>query len=252
MFTFGSGTIWASQTIDAEGNAVATPQPIMLGTVQEVSVEISGETKTLYGQNQFPVDVARGPGSISGTIKTASFSAKAFNSVYFGTSITASGKRAVAATAGTAIQATVTITPAAGTFAGDLGVVSVETGEPFARVASTPAAGQYSVDEASGVYTFNSADAGKGNAYISYLYTTGASVKNPETIKVMNLAMGHAPKFKLVLQQSRDGKNAVLTLPACVADSLKLTYTNDDFSVPEISFSACADASGQVFEWSFT
>lgn len=51
----------------------------------------------------------------------------------------------------------------------DAGVVRVSTGLPMTKVSGAPAAGQYSVDEATGIYTFNSANQ-NSDVEISYGY----------------------------------------------------------------------------------
>ena len=57
---FGAGVLWATPTTDAYGNTIANPTPVQFGIAQEVSVDVSFDTKMLYGQNQFPVAVGRG------------------------------------------------------------------------------------------------------------------------------------------------------------------------------------------------
>lgn len=64
---------------------------------------------------------------------------------------------------------TITLSPSYGSFANDEGVKFASNGAALTKVTSAPAAGQYSVSSA-GVYTFNSADTGKG-VLISYSFT---------------------------------------------------------------------------------
>src|SRR5581483_11374955 len=71
-----------------------------------------------------------------------------------------------AAIPATPYQITPTV-PSSGTWLADLGVVDIN-GNPYTRVASAPATGQYSV--AAGVYTFAAADTGK-TVYINFRYT---------------------------------------------------------------------------------
>ncbi|MFH4180992.1 hypothetical protein WDA55_23325, partial [Acinetobacter baumannii] len=52
------------------------------------------------------------------------------------------------------------VVPNSGTFVKDLGVTDA-IAIPLKRVASAPATGQYSVDAATGAYTFAAADVGK-------------------------------------------------------------------------------------------
>lgn len=45
MFQFGSGTLWG---YPVGGNLAANPTPIKFGTLQDVSLEISGSLKELH------------------------------------------------------------------------------------------------------------------------------------------------------------------------------------------------------------
>ena len=63
---FGAGVLFGTPTTDAYGNALSNPTPIQFGVAQEASVDISFDTKQLYGQNQFPVAIGRGKGKASG------------------------------------------------------------------------------------------------------------------------------------------------------------------------------------------
>jgi hypothetical protein len=47
MNIFGSGNLWGTPLQDASGNALANPSPVLFGTLQEVSIDISFDTKML-------------------------------------------------------------------------------------------------------------------------------------------------------------------------------------------------------------
>ena len=47
MFEFGSGTLWG---FPVGGNTATNPTPMKFGTLQDVSLDISGDVKQLYGQ----------------------------------------------------------------------------------------------------------------------------------------------------------------------------------------------------------
>ncbi|MFX7021362.1 hypothetical protein ABTI29_21025, partial [Acinetobacter baumannii] len=81
------------------------------------------------------------------------------------------------------------------TFVKDLGVTDAKA-IPLKRVASAPATGQYSVDAATGAYTFAAADAGK-TVFISFKYT--ATVAGAKSGVVSNLDMGYTPEFSVDL-----------------------------------------------------
>ena len=65
---FGAGVLYATQLTDASGNALAAnvTSPVKFGVLQEVSLDVSFDTKMLYGNQQFPIAVGRGKGKVSG------------------------------------------------------------------------------------------------------------------------------------------------------------------------------------------
>lgn len=244
QLVFGAGDFYGVPILDASGNAVTNPTPIKIGAMQEMSLEFSGDLKELYGQNQFALAVGRGKVKCTGKVKGAQIHGAALNSLFFGNGMTAGTMMAVNTdTVGAVIPATpfqITPTPpASGTFVEDLGVLDTNA-VPMTRVASAPATGQYSVS--AGVYLFATADTGK-TVYINYRYSyTLASAKR---ISLTNLPMGYAPTFKAQMQTTFQGKRALVVLSSVVSTKLGLFATKqDDFSVPEIDFSAQADSSG--------
>jgi hypothetical protein len=168
QYAFGAGNMYVTQLQDADGNAIANPTPYPLMTLQEGSVDLSSDTKELYGQNQFPVAVGRGKTKIQVKTKPARIFAAVWNSIYFGQTLVAGIFANFTDTTGTLIPTTpfqITITPpSSGTFAADLGVLD-QNGNPMKRVASAPATGQYSVNLGTGVYTFAAADTGSSRVH---------------------------------------------------------------------------------------
>lgn len=243
-YGFGSGNLFGYRT------DVATPQPIQFGALQDVTVDINFNVKELFGQNQFPVAVARSTGKITGKAKMGRIQAAAFNELFFGQTL-ASGQKVTAVNEGpTPIPTTpFTITVANGTtWVEDLGVFDATTGQPFTRVSTAPAAGQYSV-AAGGVYTFAAADntaARKVN--ISYTYTIAAT---GQKMTVTNQVLGSAPQFKAVLFETYQGNKLQLELFACISTKLSIPTKMEDFVIPELDFSAFADSSGNVLSLSF-
>lgn len=252
MYLFGSGLMFVTPSTDALGATVANPTPLLIGTLQDASVDISFETKTLYGQNQFPVAAGRGKGKITGKAKFANIMGAMLSGVLFGQQSSAGLVSVNYDTTGAAIPASpfqITVTPpSSGTFVRDLGVVSATTGLPFTRVASAPATGQYAVSNA-GVYTFASADTAK-TVYINYEYS--ATVAGAQKSTVNNLPMGYAPKFSCDLFMPYDGRSMKLRLHSCIAGKLSLSTKQDDFTVPDFDFEAFALPSGQILDWSLS
>lgn len=226
-------------------NDLANATPVRFGALQDVQLDISFTTKELYGQNAFPLAIARGQGKIQGKAKFAQINGLSFNSLFFGQAQSA-GQLATAVLEAQSVPAvtsyTVTVTNAA-SFAGDLGVVYAVTGLPLTKVASAPsAAGQYAVNLATGVYTFFSADASAA-VLVTYTYSVAGS---GQKISLANQVMGTTPAFQVNLSQPWNGKTLNMQLNSCVSNKLVLATKVEDFLVPELDFAAQADASGNI------
>lgn len=244
MINFGAGKLIAVPTNAADGTAIANPTPVILGTMQDISLDLSVEIKALYGSKRYPIAVGQGKGKTEIKAKYAEIDGGILGSLFFGKTAAAGIKAAVFDFA-TTIPATpfqVTVAPpSSGTFVADLGVMRTDTGNQLTRVASAPATGQYSVN-ASGQYTFAAADTLKPIA-ISYEYSaaTGGQVWT-----MTNETMGYTPSFSLLLQNGYDGKNLVCKLNRCVSGKLGLPLKSDDFAIYDFEAQAFADAAGSL------
>lgn len=89
QYGFGSGLMYGIR------NDISGATPVRLGVLQDVSIDFDGELKELYGQLQYPVDVARGKSKITGKAKFALLQAGVYNSLYFGQTL-ATGQKAFA------------------------------------------------------------------------------------------------------------------------------------------------------------
>lgn len=241
MFSFGSGVLLGTRT------DVANATPVNFGLVQEVQLDLQFTAKELYGQYQFPVAIARGQGKAGGKAKMAQVSGLAFNNLFFGGTMS-SGQLATsygeAGTVPSSSPYTVSVVNA-GAWQDDYGVVYTVTGLPLTKVASGPAAGQYSV--AAGVYTFNSSDAGKA-VLLSYTYTVSGSGQG---LTLANPLLGVTPTFQAQLYTSFQGKPCNVKLFNCVSSKLAFATKLEDFTIPELDFSIFANAAGNVLQWSF-
>lgn len=241
MFSFGSGVLIGTRT------DVANTTPVNFGLVQEVQLDLQFTAKELYGQYQFPVAIARGQGKASGKAKMARVSGLAFNHLFFGASLVA-GQLATAFGEAQSVPGstpfTVSVTNA-GQWQDDCGVVYATSGLPLTKVASAPAAGQYSV--AAGVYTFNSADAGAA-VLISYTYNVTGS---GQQLTLANPLLGTTPTFQAQLYTSFQGKPVNVKLFNCVSSKLTFASKLEDFVIPELDFDIFANAAGNVLQWSF-
>lgn len=252
QYSFGTGNMFATPQSDAYGNTINQGSPFELGTMQDNSVDFSFDVKELYGQGQFPVDVARGKGKVTGKAKVARLNGTIINSILFGQAITTGSINAVARSLNATVvpaggQVTVDV-PNSGKFVANLGVTNAKA-VPFVRVSGNPVSGQYAVNEETGVYTFASADAGI-SVFINFRYS--ANVPGAKSGTVMNLQMGEAPSFSLDLHKEYHGKILTLHLYKCVSTKMSLAGKQDDYDTPEFEFQAMADDLGRVFDWTLS
>lgn len=235
LFSFGSGLLIAT-------NTAANSSPVQFATLQDVSLDISGSTKQLFGQSQFAVAVGRGETKISGKAKFGQVSGQLYNELFFGSTASSGTTKLVSNEAGSVPAATtytVTVVNSA-SFVADQGVVYANTGLPLTQVASAPAVGQYSV--AAGVYTFAAADASAA-VLISYTYTD--STKG-QTIAFGNPLQGVQPTFSLIVSRGYNQTGDRFKLHKCISSKLTLPTKMADFAISELDFEAFADASGNT------
>src|SRR5207253_9741175 len=116
----------------------------------------------------------------------------------------------------------------------------------FTRVTTPSAAGQYSVNPATGVYTFAAADANAAVA-ISYLYNIASAGKK---LVLTNQFMGYTPTFKATFYTTKTTQGTAaglaLVLNACTASKLSLPTKTDDYELQESDFSTYADPTGPL------
>lgn len=236
QYGFGSGSLWG---IDSGSN----PTPPRFGALQDCSVDFSFNVKELHGQYQFPLTVARGTGKIASKAKFAQLSGRVLNSLFLNQT-KAAGQTSVAQDeSGTITTGAVTVANSAN-FVEDLGVRYSATGLPLVRVASAPAAGQYSVS--AGVYTFNSGE----NATVVKIDYTYSISGSGEKITISNQLLGQAPTFKAVFTQLYASVRQTLTLNANVSAKMSVGSKLEDFLMPEMDFSAFADSGNNIGTWS--
>lgn len=245
MINFGSGKIVAVPKYLADGTPIAVPTPIIMGTLQDVSLDLSVELKTLYGSKRYPIAVGQGKGKTEIKATYAEFDAGILGSLFLGKASSAGIKAAVLDPAAVAVPATpfqLTVTPpSSGTFVEDLGVFNADTGVQLTRVASSPATGEYSVN-GSGQYTFASADEGD-NVKISYEYSAATGGK---VWTLSNETMGYSPSFSVLLQNGYDGKTMVCKLNKAISGQLTVPLKNDDFGIYDFSAEAFDDGTGSL------
>lgn len=254
-FSFGSGYLYG---IPLTGTA-AQQTPVRLGTLQDVSYDISSSTKELYGQNQFAAAIGRGQAKFSGKAKMGQFSSIAWNNFFFGpgsdgSAYPTNGSSAIVTVNNeTDTVTTHTVTAAAlttpgGTFDTDLGC-TYTTGVPLVKVASAPALGQYSVNTGTGVYTINASDTAT-SLIISYAYAPSVATQVIQSINNNAFPMGAAPVFEIVhsIPYVTGGTATTVKIYSAISNKLSFSFKNSDFTIPEIDFQMFANAAGKVMD----
>lgn len=244
IYSFGSGKLIGRRNDIANGPAVN------FGLLQECSLDFTFTVKELYGQYQYPVAVARGTGKTTGKAKVASLSGVAYNALFFGNVLSAGQIGFAYAEAGAvpAVSTYIITVANAATFLADYGVVYVANGIPFTKVAAAPTIGQYSVNETTGVYTFNASDANAA-VLLSYSYNIAGT---GEKITISNQLLGTNPTFQIAFGTTFQGKSATLMLNSCMSNKLSMGTKLEDFVTPEFDFNAFADASNVIGTMSFS
>jgi len=246
QLAFGAGALWGNRT-DVTGSGIG---PEQFGILQDVQIDWDWTTRELWGQFQFPVDIARGQGKIAGKAKFARIFGAIYGDLFFGQTpaagqLTVSENEAAVVPAGSPYAVTVAN---AATYVDDLGVfyaTGANAGNRFTRVTTPASPGQYSVNLESGIYTFAAADAG-ASLLLSYLYNSGSGKK----LVLTNQLMGYTPTFKATFYTSKTTQSVpaglALVLNACTATKLSLPTKVDDYEIQEFDFSAFADATGAI------
>lgn len=246
---FGPGLAWLER-IDVTGSGIG-PRAVL--ALQDLSIDIDWTTKELRGQYQMALAIARSEQKVAGKMTFAATQARIISDIIFGTTPVAGQLVAAYAEAGSIPgSSTYTITVAnAANYSDDLGVIDATTGIPLNRVTSPSATGQYSVNLSTGVYTFSSADAGKG-VVLAYLWNNSSTgLKSTLT----NQLAGQTPQFKLTYANpispgppGGGGQSLPLgvRLNACTGSKFSLPFKVDDWNMQALDFQAFADSAGNV------
>lgn len=241
-FAFGSGYAFARPV---GGNIPTNATPIELGSLQNVGVDFSYTLKELKGQNLVADDVKPADLKITGKGTFAQLYNSVIANAFTGTNVATGRKRLVVREAGTVPAVTTfTVTVAnAVKFNHDFGVQYESSGLYLTRVSTGPTVGQYSVDEATGVYTFAAADA---NAAVLINYDWSDTVGS--TVSFVNQPQGYGPTLELLcMNPTTDNKE--LRLYAVRPNKFTRPTKQGDYLLSEFDFEAFANSSGQVFDF---
>jgi hypothetical protein len=254
LAAFGPGILIASRT------DIAIPSPVNVGFSQEFTIDATGVIKELFGQNQWPLAVARGTIKGTGKFKSAVISGLAWSALFYGNAETTSNQ--IAWNVGSTFtlstgSTTATQVGSSLTFDADLGITYVTSGLPFQRVSTgTEAAGKYSITTGSpGLYNFATADTTAGPAggtFVKITYTNTTSVG--ANLTVTNQLIGSTPTFQLDYYTNFNqpaSKPFVVRIFSCVASKHMMNFKLEDFMIPEFDFSLFANAAGNVYSMTF-
>jgi hypothetical protein len=228
-------------------NNVSNPTPSRFYVPQDNSIDFKIATKTLVGENKFPVAVAQGEISVTGKVTYGAQNARVFADLMFNIGSNTGSIVEQEREAGTVPGVSTYIITVANsaTWTTDLGVMKAADGTVMTRVASSPAAGQYSV--AAGVYTFAAADANL-NVVISYLYT----ITTGEKMTMTNSLQGPAGAFTGVSVFPYGTDQDVLTLNNCIASDAGIATKQGDYVKPTFGYMAATDATDTLGTFAFS
>lgn len=235
--SFGSGSVFAIPS-------GANPTPVQFGVLQDVNMDFNFSLKELRGQFQFPVALARGSGKATWKAKAARLQAAAINSLFFNGTASTGLELTAINELGTVAAAAITCANSA-FFQSDLGVVNATTGVQYTRVASAPAAGQYTV--AAGVYGFNASE-NAAQMLLTYSYTAAAGGTK---IQVVNQLMGNQTTFQMIFNEKFNSQTVQFRFPVAVANKWTFGTKLEDFTIPEWDGELAADNAGNIGYFSF-
>lgn len=255
LAAFGPGILIVSRT------DIAIPSPVNVGYANEFSIDATGTIKELYGQFQWPLQVARGTIKGTGKFKSAVISGLAWSALFYGQNAsTASGQIAwnigTTVTLSTASTASVQVGSST-SFDADLGITYAATGLPFRRVSTgNEVTGSYSIGStAAGLYNFAAGDTtggAAGGTPIKVTYTSTTTVG--QSLLVTNQLIGSTPTFQLDYYTNLNqpgSKPFAVRIYSCVANKHAMQFKLEDFMMPEFDFALFANASQQVYNMVF-
>ena len=231
--------------------AGANPTPVPVALLTDLSIDISYKEVEFRGNQQFPIEIALGEATIKGKAKNGNINGATLSALLQG-STTAAGLVAgvigeLQTIPGTPWQLTVAN---GATYADDLGVLDLTANKWLTRVASAPATGQYSVNTATGLYTFAAADTAH-NLSINYSYAIAGSGK---TTTLNNQLMGTTTNFALAAFDSNTigGLTRYFgwKFPAVVVPKLAHALKPNAYTDQDIEFSVRQDTvSAQILKY---
>lgn len=240
-FQGGSGVLIGTPNVNIAN--LTGVGPTRYPVLQEVSLEFKGDSKGLYGQDIFALDLFDGKVKVSGKGKMVVPPPSMLGALYFGANPTAGVNRPVQ-NEPHAIAATVNCAQVKATV--DLGVINSSTGEYMEPVTvGPPNEGQYlftpynATGPVDASYAFNAADIEAGvTVYLNYLWPDST---HGETLAIMNQPMGSRPQQQMLLFNNYKGKLYAVTLNRVLLGGFSVPTKQEDHWLSDFDFEACAD-----------
>ena len=245
---FGPGILIVTRT------DITIPVAINIGFAQELSLDLAGTTKQLYGQKQYPLVAARATIKATGKFKAAEISGIAWNAFFYGQSSFTTGRKVwnidttgtVPSTAGVQVGSSLS-------FDADLGIFYSTLGLPLQRVSTAVSlsSGYYAVGStAPGFYYFSTGDS-TAAVGLKITYTSSSTAATAQTLAVTNQTIGITPTFQLDYYTSLNQPTAkafAVRVYQCIGSKQSMQFKLEDFMMPEFEFDFFANASDQVFD----
>jgi len=244
---FGTGVALAAPQ-PSSGNPAPNPTPVALGVLQNIKLTLGADIKSLYGIDQWAVDTAIGKRSIKGSFEFAQISNLLMSQLFFGDAAAAGtvdtttypGESHTLPASPTA--QTVTVTNEALTPLVDYGVTVAATGVALTAVTGTPGAGQYKVNLATGVYTFDPAFSLAGDAVlINYSWTPASG---GSTLTAQTHPMGWGPLIALNLVFPYEGGGLGFYLPNVRLGKIDIATKLEDYTMYTTDYEGFAGPNG--------
>lgn len=227
-------------------NDIVNPTPIPIGVLQDVNFDFSFAQKDLVGQFQLAVDTARAQEKLTCKAKFARVFSGAYDT-FFGQGVTSGAGVQFASNENHIVAATTQVVTNNATFTADLGVFYAATGVQLTRVAAgSEATGKYSVNEATGTYTFAVGDEVSLNFNYSYTTTT------LKQLTLSNQFMGVGPRFGVYMTTLYLGNYVNFVFNNATSEKLANPFKNTDYLMQELDFTIMADASNNIGSMSFS
>jgi hypothetical protein len=243
IYVFSSG-VAVARFKDTDGILQSRKLP----TLQEASVKFDGTIKEMFGANAYSEDSAGGSRKITGSFKVGQIRAGALSDLFFAATPSTGSIIMVDGEAIAALTPVSNATDVGHTNITDMGLISGVNGSVYKRVASAPAAGQYSVVESTGIYTTAAGDANAATVRPSYRYTNSSVGK---TYEMGNPLLGTIADMEVMLWKPRFTKNMGILLYHAVVTSLDLPAKREEYTEATMNFSCFVDPAlqspGKIF-----